>query len=84
VSDGPYTISKYVPTRSIDLVRDPAWKASTDPIRKAYVDQIDITEGVATNTAALQEIQAGTEDMFWTRTCPRCSWPVWSPPTTRT
>jgi ABC-type transport system substrate-binding protein len=70
VSDGPYTISKYVPTRSIDLVRDPAWKASTDPIRKAYVDQIDITEGVATNTAALQEVQAGTEDMFWDQNVP--------------
>jgi peptide/nickel transport system substrate-binding protein len=70
VSDGPYTISKYVPTRSIDLVRNPAWKASTDPVRKAYVDQIQITEGVATNTAALQEIQAGTEDMFWDQNVP--------------
>ena len=70
VSDGPYTISKYVPTRSIDLVRDPAWKASTDHVRKAYVDQIQITEGVATNTAALQEIQAGTEDMFWDQNVP--------------
>jgi ABC-type transport system substrate-binding protein len=70
VSDGPYAISKYVPTRSIALVRNPAWKASTDPLRKAYVDQIDITEGVATNTAALQEIQAGTEDMLWDQNVP--------------
>jgi peptide/nickel transport system substrate-binding protein len=70
VSDGPYTISEYVPTRSIDLVRNPAWKASTDTVRKAYVDQIQITEGVATNTAALQEIQAGTEDMFWDQNVP--------------
>ena len=70
VSDGPYTISKYVPTRSLDLVRNPAWKASADTVRKAYVDQIQITEGVATNTAALQEIQAGTEDMFWDQNVP--------------
>ena len=34
------------------------------------MDQIQITEGVATNTAALQEIQAGTEDMFWDQNVP--------------
>lgn len=73
ISDGPYTIKSYVPTRSIDLVRNPAWKASTDPIRKAYVNEIVVTEGVATATAALQEIQAGTQDMFWDQVVPTVS-----------
>lgn len=70
VSDGPYTIKSYVPNRSFDLVRNPAWKASTDPVRKAYVNEIQVTEGVATNTAALQEIQAGSEDLMWDQNVP--------------
>jgi peptide/nickel transport system substrate-binding protein len=44
ISDGPYKISSYVPGKSIDFVRNPAWNASTDPIRKAYVNAINITE----------------------------------------
>jgi peptide/nickel transport system substrate-binding protein len=70
IADGPYAIKKYVPTRSFDLVRNPAWKASVDPVRKAYVDEIVVTEGIATNTAALEEIQAGTQDMFWDQNVP--------------
>lgn len=70
ISDGPYKISSYVPSRSITLVRNPAWKASTDEIRKAYVDKIDVTEGVATSSAALQQVQAGTADMLWDQNVP--------------
>jgi peptide/nickel transport system substrate-binding protein len=44
IADGPYAVQSYVPTRSITYVRNPAWKASTDPIRKAYVNQINVTE----------------------------------------
>ena len=43
-SDGPYKIATYNPGQSINFVRNPVWNASTDPIRKAYVDAIDITE----------------------------------------
>ncbi len=66
VSDGPYSVQSYVPNTSITLVRNPAWNASTDNVRKAYVNQIDIKEGVAnTDQAAVQQIQAGTADMEW-------------------
>jgi ABC-type transport system substrate-binding protein len=66
VSDGPYVIKKYVPGRSFDLVRNPAWKASADPIRKAYVNEIVVTENKnSTAATALQQIEAGTADMFW-------------------
>jgi peptide/nickel transport system substrate-binding protein len=60
-ADGPYEIKSYVPTKSIDFVRNPAWTASTDPIRKAYVDAIHVSETgnpitvqqiLQTNTAA--------------------------------
>jgi peptide/nickel transport system substrate-binding protein len=66
LSDGPYEVQNYNPNTSITLVRNPAWKASTDPLRKAYVNKINIQEGVAnTPIAAVQQIQAGTADMEW-------------------
>jgi peptide/nickel transport system substrate-binding protein len=43
-SDGPYTITSYTPNKSIHFVRNPQWKASTDPLRKAYVDTINVDE----------------------------------------
>lgn len=45
LSDGPYEVASYEPTKSIALTRNPAWSAATDPIRKAYVDAIHIEEG---------------------------------------
>ncbi len=71
ISDGPYIIKSYVPGRSFDLVRNPAWKASTDPIRKAYVNEIVVTENKnSTAATALQQIEAGTQDMFWDQDVP--------------
>jgi peptide/nickel transport system substrate-binding protein len=61
LADGPYEIKSYVAAKSIQFVRNPAWNASTDPIRKAYVDAINVTETgnpitvqqiLQTNTAA--------------------------------
>jgi peptide/nickel transport system substrate-binding protein len=63
ISDGPYQISSYVAGKSITMVRDPAWKASTDPLRKAYVDKIVLTEGVTSAQTQLSDMQAGTEDI---------------------
>jgi peptide/nickel transport system substrate-binding protein len=51
IADGPYQISSYVPTKSITFTRNPAWNASTDPIRKAYVNQINVTETSTAITA---------------------------------
>jgi peptide/nickel transport system substrate-binding protein len=43
-ADGPYKVQSYVPARKIVFVRNPAWNASADPIRKAYVDQVNVSE----------------------------------------
>ncbi|HUQ00049.1 MAG TPA: ABC transporter substrate-binding protein, partial [Aeromicrobium sp.] len=43
---GPYKLASYKPEKEIILVRNDAWDASTDTVRKAYVDRIEITEGV--------------------------------------
>jgi ABC-type transport system substrate-binding protein len=64
LSDGPYEISSYVPTKSFTFVRNPAWQQSSDPIRHDYVDGMQVTEGLSAQSVQ-QQIQAGTADMEW-------------------
>jgi peptide/nickel transport system substrate-binding protein len=59
IADGPYMIKSYVPGKSIDFVRNPAWNASTDPLRKAYVDEIKVDETVPQSTVQ-QELQTNS------------------------
>jgi peptide/nickel transport system substrate-binding protein len=59
IANGPYKIQSYVPTRSIVFVRNPAWKASTDPIRKAYVNEIKVSE-TGNEPAIQQQLQTNT------------------------
>lgn len=63
VSDGPYKVSSYVPNRSITLVRNPAWKQSSDPIRHQYVNEITVTMGVNDAATQLADMQAGKFDL---------------------
>jgi peptide/nickel transport system substrate-binding protein len=58
-SDGPYKITSYTPKKSITFVRNPVWKASTDPLRKAYVNQINVDE-TGNQTTIYQEITTNT------------------------
>ena len=44
IADGPYQITAYVPAKSIKFARNPAWSASSDPVRKAYVNNINVSE----------------------------------------
>jgi peptide/nickel transport system substrate-binding protein len=46
VGSGPYKVDAYIPGRWIVLVRNPSWDAATDPLRKAWVDRIEITSDV--------------------------------------
>jgi peptide/nickel transport system substrate-binding protein len=66
ISDGPYEIQSYVPGKSIVYVRNPVWKASTDPISKAYVNKIVVNE-TATPQTVQEELQANspTADLYW-------------------
>jgi peptide/nickel transport system substrate-binding protein len=58
-SDGPYKVDSWVPTKSITYSRNPAWDASTDQVRKAYVDKIVVNETVSQDSAQ-QQLQTGT------------------------
>jgi peptide/nickel transport system substrate-binding protein len=66
ISDGPYEIQSYNPTKSITFVRNPAWKASTDQVRKAYVNEIDVNE-TGSQEAIQEQLAANTTgaDMEW-------------------
>lgn len=64
VGSGPYTIGEYTPDTSLKLVRNPAWKAESDPLRKAYVDNIEITMGLQAD-AIMQQLQSGDADLAY-------------------
>jgi peptide/nickel transport system substrate-binding protein len=56
-------VSGYVPRKSIALVRNPSWKASTDPLRPAYVDRIEVTLG-GELVEESRKIDVGTLDLI--------------------
>jgi peptide/nickel transport system substrate-binding protein len=64
ISDGPYQISSYIPGKSITMVKNPAWKQSTDSIRHDYVTSIVDTLGVPSAETQLSDMEAGTEDVI--------------------
>jgi peptide/nickel transport system substrate-binding protein len=49
VSNGPYYVAKYTPGESVVMKRNTTWDASTDPLRKAYPDEITWKEGFDNN-----------------------------------
>jgi peptide/nickel transport system substrate-binding protein len=53
--------SGYQAGKSYVLVRNPSWKAADDPIRKAYLDEIDVTVG-GTVADLQNKIQTGELD----------------------
>ena len=44
VSDGPYQVQTYNPGKLLVFERNKGWDPETDPLRKAYVDTIKLTE----------------------------------------
>jgi ABC-type transport system substrate-binding protein len=69
ISDGPYRITSYTAGKSFALARNPAWSAATDPNRHAYVNAINVTEGLSQDSVQ-QQLVAGTGDMEWDVTPP--------------
>jgi peptide/nickel transport system substrate-binding protein len=59
ISDGPYKIDKYDPTKRIELSRNPAWNQATDTVRGAFVDKIVIDE-TQSQESVQQQLQTGS------------------------
>jgi peptide/nickel transport system substrate-binding protein len=77
ISDGPYQIQSYVPAKTISYVRNPAWNASTDTVRKAYVDKIDVS--MTGNQASIQQqlqTNSPAADMGWDAQVPTAAIPA--------
>ncbi|UNK71472.1 ABC transporter substrate-binding protein [Microbacterium sp. H1-D42] len=64
VASGPYTVAEHKPDVKMTLERNPSWKAESDPLRKAYVDSIEMTMGIEVD-AAMQQVQAGSADLLF-------------------
>ena len=65
-SDGPYKIQSYDPGKTITFVRNPVWTQASDPVRHAYVDEIDVSE-TGNQQGIYQQILTNTPqaDMMW-------------------
>lgn len=61
VSDGPYKIDSYDPTKKVLLSRNPAWTASSDTVRGAFVDSIVLDETISQESTQ-QQLQTGAAD----------------------
>jgi peptide/nickel transport system substrate-binding protein len=72
VASGPYTLGAYTPNESLTLVRNKDWKASSDPLEKGYVNEIQFTFGV-TPQAAMQQLESGDADLSYDITIPTAS-----------
>jgi peptide/nickel transport system substrate-binding protein len=59
---GPYYLQKWTPNKSATFVRNPNWDPASDPLRKAYVDKVEVRTGVDQNTAQ-QQIESGDADL---------------------
>lgn len=75
LSDGPYYVTSYVPQQSIKLARNPAWNKTTDPLRHAYVNAMEVTEG-SDEAPVQQALQTGDADMEWDTNVPAASLPA--------
>jgi peptide/nickel transport system substrate-binding protein len=62
LADGPYQLTSYTPNKSMAFVRNPVWKASTDPIRKAYVNAINVDE-TGNQTTIYQQMSTGSASL---------------------
>jgi peptide/nickel transport system substrate-binding protein len=57
ISDGPYQVESYQPTKKITYVRNSAWDPATDTVRKAYVDKIIVTMTDLDPEVTLKQLQ---------------------------
>ena len=50
VGSGPYKVAIYIPGETVVLDRNPHWDPATDPLRKAWVDRIQVKLDVGTSS----------------------------------
>jgi ABC-type transport system substrate-binding protein/DNA-binding CsgD family transcriptional regulator len=69
VAETQAPVSGLQPGHALVLVRNPSWKASADPLRPAYVDEMHFTIGVSNDDAA-RLLDSGQVDLILNGTPP--------------
>ncbi|GIJ28422.1 ABC transporter substrate-binding protein [Micromonospora qiuiae] len=64
-SNGPYRITSYVPGSHLTMAHNPAWRPDADPIRRRYVDRIDVRMARVSDERVRDEIASGRADLSW-------------------
>jgi peptide/nickel transport system substrate-binding protein len=70
-SNGPYRVAHYVPGRELVLERNPAWRRGADPVRRAYVESVEVTAARTSRGRIEASIDAGDADLAWGPESPR-------------
>jgi peptide/nickel transport system substrate-binding protein len=65
VGSGPYKVTIYVPGETVVLDRNPNWDPATDPLRKAWVDRIQVKLDLAV-PAIQRAVDRGAADLSLT------------------
>jgi peptide/nickel transport system substrate-binding protein len=69
VASGPYMLESYDPGSALKLIRNPSWTASTDLLRAAYADRIELTLAADVETA-YAEVENGGLDVVLDQPAP--------------
>lgn len=65
-ANGPYRVAGYASGRGLVLEPNPAWRQETDPVRRRYLDRIEVGLGSAPDPAELAgQVRAGKVDLPW-------------------
>lgn len=64
-SNGPYRITRYEHGKEIRLGRNQRWRPDTDPVRRQYLDGVEVRMEKATPEQVGQRIHSGQADLSW-------------------
>lgn len=64
-SIGPYRLTGYEAGSFLTMERNPVWRQETDPIRRQYVDRIEVRMARVSDDAVREAIASGEADLSW-------------------
>lgn len=65
ISSGPYAVDEYLLGTELSLKRNPGWDEAADPMRKAYVDRIEVAFGTGDAGKTQRMIETGEIDIYF-------------------
>lgn len=64
-SNGPYRPVRHVPGRGLRLEHNPVWRQESDPLRRRYVDGLEVTVENAPPERLARRVASGAADLPW-------------------